>query len=202
MEWIEANLTWYVNYEAVDAAYKPFPPLDERAREVFGKSFDEVSKEYFGDSSKWDAPLTESYEAHRAALAKSMGLFDYDRAVTEELRKSEISDVKRYLEFEDFADKYNDWYSEQPEVKEIEIFNERIREEGYINNFCGQKLNKPGTLVEIKDKQGKIKQYLIGDINKSGEVCNDCMPFEDDDIVVRYKVVYHHEQEGSTGNTE
>ena len=54
------------------------------------------------------------------------------------------------------------------------------------DSFCERKLNKPGTLIEIEDGS----QYLIGHINVVAGVCDDCVEFERDMIVVRYKVVW------------
>jgi hypothetical protein len=44
----------------------------------------------------------------------------------------------------------------------------------------------PGTLIEMKDGS----QYLIGHINPSGGICNDCMEFDTSYIVKRYKIVW------------
>jgi hypothetical protein len=59
--------------------------------------------------------------------------------------------------------------------------------------FIGRRLAKPGIEVEVKHDKG-LHRYLIGDINKVGGVCDDCMAFEPSDIVTRYRVLI--EQEG------
>ena len=55
-------------------------------------------------------------------------------------------------------------------------------------------LVKAGTILELKGRQGgsgteTTARYLIGDINKLGGVCDDCMAFDDDAIVLRYREV-------------
>ena len=51
------------------------------------------------------------------------------------------------------------------------------------SEFC-----KPGTIVTVKNYNKKWKDYLIGDININGGVCDDCMNFEYEAKVKRYKV--------------
>jgi len=50
--------------------------------------------------------------------------------------------------------------------------------------FLGRKLAKPGVEVEVGSKR-----YLIGDINRNGGVCDDCMAFEPTAVVTRYRVL-------------
>ena len=54
------------------------------------------------------------------------------------------------------------------------------------DTFYERKLNKPGTLIELKNG----KQYLIGDINEYIGICDDCTAFDCDTIVKRYKIIY------------
>ena len=58
------------------------------------------------------------------------------------------------------------------------------------NSFCGKKLNKPGTLIEMEN--GDV--HLIGTINKEGGVCDDCMDFHNNSIVARYKIVWKNDK--------
>jgi len=69
------------------------------------------------------------------------------------------------------------------------------------------KLSRSGLLIEMNIEvydhtEGEEdfhtrenKQFLIGDINENGGVCDDCRDFEMEDIVLRYKVVYEAEEE-------
>ena len=53
-------------------------------------------------------------------------------------------------------------------------------------SFVDSGLNKPGTLIELDDGT----QYLIGDINTVGGVCDDCIAVEPETIIKRYAIVY------------
>ena len=59
--------------------------------------------------------------------------------------------------------------------------------------FANKGLNIPGTLVEVKfkDRVGnkQKEQFLIGDINTIGGVCDDCVAFSHDATVTKYKVL-------------
>ena len=76
--------------------------------------------------------------------------------------------------------------------------------------FCNKGLAKPGTLVEVKvkdpyftrpkGKKGKKveppavkKQFLIGNINTVGGVCDDCVAFDGKSVVTKYKVLVQQE---------
>lgn len=91
-------------------------------------------------------------------------------------------------EYQAFRNKVEAWIKEQPES---EAYNEKMKqldEAEKQKSFCGRELNKPGTFIEISDNK-IVKQLLIGDINTLGGVCDDCMGFSKDTIVVRYKVL-------------
>ena len=51
-------------------------------------------------------------------------------------------------------------------------------------SFKKDSLNKPGTLVEVKNKF-----FLIGHINEMGGLCNCCHAFTPDEIVARYMLL-------------
>ena len=60
--------------------------------------------------------------------------------------------------------------------------------------FRSHGLSKVGTILEAKGIHGHhgtetTARYLIGDINKLGGACDDCMAFDDDAIVLRYREV-------------
>ncbi len=91
--------------------------------------------------------------------------------------------------FKEFSDQVRQWQREQPEIKAYYEEVNAISVENSNKSFCGRGLNKAGTLIEVSHNN-VVKQYLIGDINTLGGVCDDCMAFENDAIVLRYKVVY------------
>jgi hypothetical protein len=64
--------------------------------------------------------------------------------------------------------------------------------------FTNMNLDKAGTLIEVelKKEDGNIEivQYLIGHINENCGVCDDCVAFERNTIVKRYKIVWSPEE--------
>lgn len=66
-------------------------------------------------------------------------------------------------------------------------------------SFCALGLDKAGTLIQFRqcDEFGsseQVIQYLIGNINESGGICDDCRGIEDTDIILRYKVIWSKEE--------
>jgi hypothetical protein len=113
-----------------------------------------------------------------------------------ETNKEYVKESKAYRRF---CEKVRAWVKEQPATKkhqkELEAYNAELAKK----SFCGRKLNQPGTLIEVKI-DGELKQLLIGDINTLGGVCDDCMDFGRDVIVVRYKVLGGRGETGSRDN--
>lgn len=88
--------------------------------------------------------------------------------------------------YKEFNQKVQSWVKEQPETKayneEVKKIDEKLRQK----SFCGRELNRVGTIIEIRIGKD-LKQYLIGDINKNGGVCDDCMDFDKEVVITRYK---------------
>jgi hypothetical protein len=63
-------------------------------------------------------------------------------------------------------------------------------------SFCVLGLNKPGVLIEV-EHDSATHQYLLGDINCSRGVCDDCVAFEKDAIVKRYRIVWSEDKSRS-----
>lgn len=57
---------------------------------------------------------------------------------------------------------------------------------GEEDSFSARKLNVPGTLIKTKKKYGGRNEFLIGDINELRGVCDDCVMFDKDAVVVGY----------------
>lgn len=55
----------------------------------------------------------------------------------------------------------------------------------FKDSFCQRKLNQPGTEIELENGE----KYIIGNINKVAGVCDDCVAFEREDIVKRYRAL-------------
>ena len=54
------------------------------------------------------------------------------------------------------------------------------------DSFVSRGLNKPGTLIDVKDHG----IFLIGHVNENTGQCSCCAAFNDDHIIIRYKVVW------------
>lgn len=72
-----------------------------------------------------------------------------------------------------------------------------IKEFGFFDH---DGLANSGTLVEVKNKDGEIKQFLIGGINEKGGDCDNSCGIDFEDEVLRYKVV-HEKEENDEGWT-
>lgn len=55
-----------------------------------------------------------------------------------------------------------------------------------LDSIESRGLNKPGVLIKTADG----KEYLIGNINENRGVCDDCVEFSENEIVVAYKIVW------------
>jgi len=161
-KWIKCGLPWTFYGDWKDM---PSPPLlKNEMKKEFGKTTEQAYKEF--DSLLGGARFNTP---------------EYERIVkTKEYKAAE-------RKYKKFSKKVQEWMKTQPAwvayKTQIEINDKAERQK----SFCGKELNKPGTLVEILDNK-ELKQYLIGDINSLGGVCDDCMGFSKNAVVVRYKV--------------
>lgn len=160
--WIKCGLPWnyYGGWEN-----SPTPPnLSKYEKKEFGQTTVEAYKEL---------------EKHYKGCKKPS---DYDKvSATKEFKAAQ-------RKYRNFCKKVNEWIKTHPLWL---TYQEQIKQydadEGQ-KSFCGKKLNKPGTLVEMRIGK-ELKQLLIGDLNILGGVCDDCMMFPKDAVVVRYKVL-------------
>ncbi len=138
---------------------------------------------YYGD---WeDAPQSPSFKKE---VKKQFGKTE-EQAYKELLKVTGKGAKKAQKEYRDFCQKVREWTKNQPAWVDYQEALAAWNKEESQKSFCGKKLNIPGTLVEIQD--GKVlKQFLIGDINTIGGVCDDCMGFGKDAVVVKYKVLH------------
>lgn len=159
--WIKCGLPWTYHGDWKDV---PQPPnLKKEEKKEFGQTTEQAYKE----------------------LVKALNGAKYATVEYEEVVKSkEYKAIQR--KYKKFCDKVREWMKSHPLWL---IYQEQIKayNEGETNkSFCGRKLNTPGTVVEILDNK-VLKQFVIGDINTLGGVCDDCMGFGKDAVVVRYK---------------
>ena len=195
LEWIEINLPWYFHD---DGEGRPeFPNLDKREEQVFGISLVEAEKDVKEDLEKFSQLLNElrelQDEARRVAVLNGVSYSDfiisseYD-AIEQEFWKQHRSDpcVIARDAYKDLQERVFTWSDEQPEWKAHSKAIEEYNALQDLKSFSGRKLNQPGTIIELEN--GQIE--LIGSINRSTGVCNDCPAFDDDSIVKKYAVVF------------
>ena len=59
-----------------------------------------------------------------------------------------------------------------------------------LDSICKRGLNAPGVLIKLADNS----EYLIGHINDMRGVCDDCVEFPSEEIVIAYKIVWQPTQ--------
>lgn len=138
----------------------PQPPnLKKETKKEFGKTAEQAYKE----------------------LEKMLGGAEYDEVV----KNKEYKAAQR--KYRKFSDKVREWMKLHPAWVAYQEAIKAYDDGENQKSFCGRELNKPGTLIEVLIGK-ELKQLLIGDINSLGGVCDDCMGFDKNAIVVRYKV--------------
>ena len=188
--WIELNLpfSYYENLNLPSA-----PDLNDKAFKVFGKTLDEYYSSISNEKwMKYDKLLFKT-EEDILAEDPDINIDDYRKRVSEDISSSEDTDIQCVLDYRKFYKTYNDWLNQQPEMKkwndDVALLREEYKVRIVSKSFSGLGLNKPGVLIEI-ECGNKTEQYLIGDINCIRGVCDDCVAFEKDVIVKRYKIVW------------
>ena len=161
-EWIKCGLPW--NYYG-DWGKMPSPPnLSKEEKKEFGQTQAQAYKEF---------------EKFYKDCKKTGGL-------------NKVVDSKEFKaaqrKYKKFCEKVREWLKNHPLWLEYQENIKRYDDEIGKKSFCGKGLNKPGTMIEIK-VGNDLRQLLIGDVNVLGGVCDDCMMFDNDVIILRYKVL-------------
>lgn len=199
-EWINCNLPYYVN---VDMDYPEYPNLDDRERKEFGQTLEESREKVSKLNPEYKCSAFNRYESYREIIQNE--LFDegvshqaenFAQLVRQRLVDLDDHLINLVLEHHKFVRVIDEWFSIQPEWLEYQEKSEKASED-YKKRcaetyFSAKEVNRSGTLIEVKDGD-KTYFQLIGDINTAGGVCNDCMGFSRDAIVLRYKTVYNPE---------
>lgn len=86
------------------------------------------------------------------------------------------------------AEKISSWEDKHPKILAWQSAFFKAQAELESESFEGRELNKPGVQIEV-EQDGQLKRYLIGDINPNIGVCNDCVAFNSNTIVKRYRVL-------------
>lgn len=208
-EWIEINLPYYVSEFDIPKSklkkfkHPKFPNFDIKAKNEFGITYAEKVRKLFSikDETKYkNSRIYLKYDKLVSNIVNDELNGDrYDKKSVKKLkiRLEEIAktdkDIRAVLEFKEFRNSYEEWREKQIEYIE---YNKKYNEIDKMKfqfidtlSFSGLRLNKPGTLIEV-EVEGKLKQYLIGDINGLCGVCNDCVAFDRNTIVNRYMIVW------------
>ncbi len=193
--WIEINLPYYKPTDYLSRVYPKFPNLNKRAKKFFKVLPDDLRKKISGeDFDNFKLVKTKIEDDIRNNFSEiDHNSKEFDDLVKEKLESCKVDFIINIISFRKLLDEYNNWYDIQPESVEYakikSELNKKYDEEESKLSFSKSKFNVPGVLIEV-EKDGKIFQYLIGDINISGGVCDDCMAFDREDIVKRCKIVW------------
>ena len=198
--WIELNLPYYY-FEAFDISLMAYPDLSKRCKEQLGITRDDVDRLY----KKLPNFSSKAYNS------MSNVVHDIDKQLNQEFpernREWRTARVNRLVSSNNkhaeamgrwLAARHliEDWEEVQPEIiaydKEYKEKHAAWNESMKKKSFSGLGLDKPGTLIEVKIGD-EIKQYLIGHINPLRGVCDDCVEFDKDVTVLKYKTVWSDE---------
>lgn len=186
INWIDCNLPW----ETHSTAQFVLPDLSEEAKALFGYTREEL-----------DAQISPAYVDHtnnvRNEIDEALGeVEDYTVLLREKLEEIAKTDpiVAATLAWRKKRRELDDWINEHPATQmAIEKWN-AAQELEKQKSFCGRKLNRPGTLIEVQtnDDQGEptVSRFLIGNLNPGNGCCGCCSLLADSDIVLRYAVIY------------
>lgn len=194
-DWIDVNLPWKKDTEYKTPDF-PREIVDARVREKFGGSQEELASHF---ENKYGKSYYELRTEIRSRFEESLISTD-DNLTWEEIENRideaiNLSTDPVIVEIADFHRKtplIQEYIETIQEVKDWGLEYDRAREAAFAQqknySFYHSPLKRPGVLIEIKNND-KVSQYLIGDINESGGVCDDCREFGDDAIVLRAKVI-------------
>jgi len=198
MNWIEINLPWSEPYDANTAQpeYIEHPSLDEEVKEHFGYTEAELVKKYFGEGFDYYINSKVFNEYHKL----SNKILDYEDEADRDRQLLALNNksVNATLEFFAKVRPINQWLEEHPTTRLINDKNAAIsaafkaEQKKNAKSFTGRGLAKSGVLMEVKiaGDDNRLTKMLIGDINESGGVCDDCRGISQDDIVIRYCVLW------------
>jgi len=178
-DWTDVNLPYSSHGERDnEVVYPPTPDLDAEMTAHFGVSFDEVE-------AAAEGPLMEAYIAEREALSLAddgeSGEDPYEVLPARWIASGDPEKVA-YGKNALIRREMRTWEHNHP----LMVQNHKDRTGARLaGTFAGLGFARPGVQVEMADG----KQYLIGDVNRLGGVCDDCSAFDSIDIVARYRVL-------------
>ncbi len=175
-QWIDCNLPWSVNPRKFVYPI-PAPDLSDQERERFGVSKEDLQSKYSDEFSKLDRLFSQvTWKVPREDVPKQEDIIARDNGLSEALDAKRL--VKQIEWWRDYTPEYQAWQDAQA------VAYRQFLRESQSQTFAGQELNRPGVQIEVDGRQ-----YLIGDINTTCGVCEDCTAFEPESIVTRYRVL-------------
>jgi len=208
-EWIEINLPFYVDSVSLDTKLPKHPNLKRKAKKQLGMTLEENEKTLLtGDEDFWcNGKIWKEFEEKDNKIKTKLHKKNLNYEIFKAERWKQLEDLAKkdevvniVVKFLSFKKKYEEWLNEQPEIIKYDEEYERIiaeeKDRTSKMSFVGMGLNKAGTLIEVESGD-ETSQYLIGDINKLQGVCDDCMAFDANAIVKRYKIVWIPELEAT-----
>lgn len=180
--WIDINLPWdrtIVYPDITDAIIEKFGYTEDDLTDEFKRK---TGQEYwYVDSVVGDKWLCEITGKHWWDFEEINEAFEELESSKNELLLDLIETKKKLEQIQDFSAEFG-------ETEEYKAAYEKSLEQASLC-FRNHELRRPGVLIEVKDEVSAPKQYLIGDVNKNGGVCDDCMAFSHCAIVLRAKVL-------------
>jgi len=179
-DWTDVNLPYSSHGERdVEVVYPPTPDLDAEMTAHFGVSWDATEAVVEG-------PLKVQFRAEREVIMQAdtspeegpdpMDVHIDTWAASDDPDKAAFGRNVRIRQ------EMRQWECNHP----LMVQNRKDRTGARLaGTFAGLGFARPGVQVEMADG----KQYLIGDVNKLGGVCDDCSAFNSTDIVARYRVL-------------
>ena len=177
-DWINVNLRWKVEVQReVPAPPYPQEVVDKVVLAKFGFTKEQLFEEF---QAKYNVEAwCAQYDSEQPERDEAEALFAKIKRINEFVKSADIPEL-------------NAWAAESEKIYAEEEA-ERKR-----TSFRFSELNRPGVLIEVQHND-KVDRFLLGNINCNAGVCDDCMAFDDDAIILRAKVLV---QESEIGNED
>ena len=193
--WIECGLPWAADDRLEHVP--PYPDFSAGEREEFGVSRGaaaDAACPFFERFSKVERMVFPRQEDLYGAAAEDRELaverWTGDPELALGLSDADREAVALMLAYRRLSREIDAWRERQPELAAWRAAAQAAiarREDGKRRSFCGQRLNRPGVLVEV-EADGEVKQLLIGHVSRCGGECEGeaCVR----GVVRRYRIVW------------
>lgn len=192
LKWIEVNLPWHVRID-YEAAPKP-PNLDEDVKAKFGVTENELASFYNRYLADYRDITGNVYKVF-SELPDEEQAQNYDEFRKTYLAAREAENPELFAKVAEYRERDEaiaDFCYDHPLMIEWQQKRTEWDETQKRESFCRQIV--PGMLIEFASGA----RHLVGSINAAGGVCDDCAGVEDDDdVVVRYAMVFDFSKEAN-----